>query len=122
MLVVVLLLLGRRHDAQDVVRFIPDCIILLKRLLGDERVPLGPKLAVGLLLPYLVLPFDLIPDFIPIAGQIDDAILVAIVIADVDASVIALLSEDGSGGSSWMIFFAIVHAPEPVNGFSPVRN
>jgi uncharacterized membrane protein YkvA (DUF1232 family) len=80
-LVVVLLLLGRRHEAHDVVRFIPDCIVLLKRLLGDERVPLGPKLAVGLLVPYLVLPFDLIPDFIPIAGQIDDAILVAIVIA-----------------------------------------
>ena len=36
--------------------------------------------------------------------------------------VIALLSEDGSGGSSWMIFLAIVQAPLPVNGFSPVRN
>ena len=76
-----LLLLGRRRDAQEVARFIPDCIVLLKRLLGDERVPLGAKLAVGLLLPYLVLPFDLIPDFIPIAGQIDDALLVALVIA-----------------------------------------
>lgn len=81
MLIAVLLLLGRRRDAQEVVRFIPDCIVLLKRLLGDDRVPLGAKLAVGLLLPYLVLPFDLIPDFIPIAGQIDDAILVALVIA-----------------------------------------
>jgi hypothetical protein len=36
--------------------------------------------------------------------------------------VTALLSDDGSGGSSWMIFFAIVQAPPPVNGFSPVRN
>ena len=76
-----LLLLDRRRDAQEVVRFIPDCIVLLKRLLGDERVPLGAKLAVGLLLPYLVLPFDLIPDFIPVAGQIDDALRVAVVIA-----------------------------------------
>ena len=81
MVIAVLLLLGRRHEAQEVVRFIPDCVVLLKRLLGDERVPLGAKLAVCLLLPYLVLPFDLIPDFIPIAGQVDDAILVAVVIA-----------------------------------------
>ncbi len=36
--------------------------------------------------------------------------------------VTALLRVDGAGGSSWMIFFAIVHAPLPVNGFSPVRN
>jgi uncharacterized membrane protein YkvA (DUF1232 family) len=80
-LIVVLLLLGRPRDAQKVVRFIPDCIVMLKRLLGDERVPLGAKLAVGLLLPYLVVPFDLIPDFIPVAGPIDDALLVAVVIA-----------------------------------------
>jgi hypothetical protein len=33
-----------------------------------------------------------------------------------------LLIEDGTGGWSWMIFLAMVHAPEPVNGFSPVRN
>jgi hypothetical protein len=36
--------------------------------------------------------------------------------------VTALFSVDGAGGSSWMIFFAIVHAPLPVKGFSPVRN
>jgi uncharacterized membrane protein YkvA (DUF1232 family) len=80
-LIAVLVLLGRRRDAQEIVRFIPDCIVLLKRLVGDERVPLGAKLAVGLLLPYLMLPFDLIPDFIPIVGQIDDALLAVVVIA-----------------------------------------
>ena len=81
LLVAALLALGRRRDAREVARFIPDCIVLFKRLLQDPRVPRRAKLAVALLIPYLALPFDLIPDFIPIAGQLDDAILVAAVVA-----------------------------------------
>ena len=74
-------MLGRGRDARDVARFIPDCIVLFKRLLGDPRVPRSAKLAIGLLVPYLAMPFDLVPDFIPVAGQLDDAILVAATIA-----------------------------------------
>jgi uncharacterized membrane protein YkvA (DUF1232 family) len=81
LLVVVLLVLGRRRDARDVARFIPDCIVLCKRLLRDPRVPRRAKIALALLIPYLALPFDLVPDFIPVAGQLDDAILVAAAIA-----------------------------------------
>src|SRR5207247_11045109 len=78
LLVVALLALGRRRDAREVVRFIPDCIVLFKRLLQDPRVPRRAKVAVALLVPYLASPFDLIPDFIPLAGQLDYAILVAV--------------------------------------------
>jgi uncharacterized membrane protein YkvA (DUF1232 family) len=74
-------LFGRRGDAREVARFIPDCVVLFKRLLGDPRVPRRAKVAVALLIPYLALPFDLVPDFIPVAGQLDDAILVAATIA-----------------------------------------
>jgi uncharacterized membrane protein YkvA (DUF1232 family) len=81
LLVLVLLILGRRRDAREVARFIPDCIVLFKRLLQDARVPRRAKLAVVLLIPYLAMPFDLVPDFIPIAGQLDDAILIAAVMA-----------------------------------------
>jgi uncharacterized membrane protein YkvA (DUF1232 family) len=77
----VLLLAGRHRDARDLASFIPDCIVLFKRLLGDPRVPRRGKVAVALLVPYLALPFDLVPDFIPVAGQLDDAILVALVLA-----------------------------------------
>jgi uncharacterized membrane protein YkvA (DUF1232 family) len=80
-LIVALLLLGRRRDARDIARFIPDCIVLFRRLLGDRRVPRRAKVAVALLIPYLALPFDLVPDFIPVAGQLDDAILVAVALA-----------------------------------------
>jgi uncharacterized membrane protein YkvA (DUF1232 family) len=78
---VTLLALGRRHDARDVARFIPDCIVLFKRLLQDRRVPRRAKVAIAALVPYLALPFDVVPDFIPVAGQLDDAILVAAVLA-----------------------------------------
>jgi len=81
LLIALLVLLGRRSDAWDVARFIPDCVVLFKRLLGDPRVPRRAKVAVALLIPYLALPFDLVPDFIPVVGQLDDAILVAATIA-----------------------------------------
>ena len=61
--------------------FIPDCLVLFKRLLADRRVPRRAKLALALLIAYLAMPFDLVPDFIPVAGQLDDAILVAATIA-----------------------------------------
>lgn len=77
--VATLLLLGRRRDARALAGFIPDCIVLVGRLLGDRRVPRSRKAALLLLAGYLALPFDLIPDFIPVAGQLDDAIVTALV-------------------------------------------
>jgi uncharacterized membrane protein YkvA (DUF1232 family) len=79
----VLLLFGRQSDAREVARFLPDCIVLLKRLLRDDRVPRRAKVVLGLLVLYLVMPLDLVPDFIPVAGQLDDAVLVAAAIANV---------------------------------------
>ena len=75
--VIALVLLGRRDDARALARFIPDCVILVKRLLGDDRVPRRSKLLLAALGAYLALPFDLVPDFIPVAGQLDDAIVAA---------------------------------------------
>jgi uncharacterized membrane protein YkvA (DUF1232 family) len=73
-----LLLVGRRDQARALAGFVPDCIVLFRRLLGDERVPRSRKLSLVLFLAYLALPIDLIPDFIPVAGQLDDAILAAV--------------------------------------------
>jgi len=79
-LVVALLLLGRREEARALATFIPDCIVLVSRLLADARVPRRRKLLLVGLVGYLALPFDLIPDFIPIAGQLDDVLVVAFVL------------------------------------------
>jgi uncharacterized membrane protein YkvA (DUF1232 family) len=78
--VVALVLLGRRGDARAFATFIPDCIVLVTRLARDERVPGRRKLLLLTLVGYLALPFDLVPDFIPVAGQLDDAIIVALVL------------------------------------------
>jgi uncharacterized membrane protein YkvA (DUF1232 family) len=80
---VVLLLAGRRQDARAVAGFIPDCVVLFRRLLADDGVPRRSKLLLAALIGYLAMPFDLVPDFIPIAGQLDDAIIVAIVLRTV---------------------------------------
>jgi uncharacterized membrane protein YkvA (DUF1232 family) len=78
--VLALVALGRRSDARALAGFIPDCLVLVQRLMRDPRVPRRRKLALALLVAYLVQPIDLVPDFIPVAGQLDDAILVALVL------------------------------------------
>ena len=79
-LVVALVLAGRRTDARALAGFVPDCVVLVRRLLADPHVPRGRKLLLVALLAYLALPFDLVPDVIPVAGQLDDAIAVALVL------------------------------------------
>jgi uncharacterized membrane protein YkvA (DUF1232 family) len=81
LLVLGLVVAGRGGDAREVASFIPDCIVLCKRLLSDPRVPRRAKFALALMLAYLALPFDLVPDFIPVAGQLDDAAVVAATLA-----------------------------------------
>jgi uncharacterized membrane protein YkvA (DUF1232 family) len=73
-----LVLAGRRHQAEAVARFVPDCAVLFARLARDPRVPRRYKLMLIGVAVYLAMPIDLVPDFIPIAGQLDDAIVVAI--------------------------------------------
>jgi len=76
--VVALIVAGRRRDAHDVARFIPDCIVFVRRLLGEPRVPRRHKLLLGALVGYLAFPIDLVPDFIPVAGQIDDLLVLVL--------------------------------------------
>ena len=75
-----LFVLGRRDDARALATFIADCIVLVTRLARELRVPRRRKLLLVALVGYLALPFDLVPDFIPVAGQLDDAIIVALVL------------------------------------------
>ena len=78
--IVALLLAGRRTDARAWAGFVPDCLVLARRLLSDARVPRRPKLLLGALVAYLALPIDLVPDLLPVVGQLDDAIIVALVL------------------------------------------
>lgn len=71
---------GRTSEARALVGFVPDCAVLVARLLRDPRVPRRKKALLVALVGYLALPFDLVPDFIPVAGQLDDVIVVALVL------------------------------------------
>jgi uncharacterized membrane protein YkvA (DUF1232 family) len=78
--VAALVIAGRRETARALARLVPDCIVLFRRLLTDPRVPRRTKLLLGGLIAYLAMPFDLVPDFIPVAGYLDDAVVVAFVL------------------------------------------
>lgn len=67
-LIVALLFAGRRYERPslgEMLRLLPDLLRLLKRLAGDKSLPGGVRVRLWLLLAYLVVPIDLIPDFIP---------------------------------------------------------
>ena len=78
-----LLLVGRRADARAFASFVPDCIVLVSRLAREPRVPRRRKALLFAVVGYLAMPFDVVPDFIPVAGQLDDVIVVALVLRHV---------------------------------------
>ena len=69
--------------ARDALRLLPDVVRLVRRLAADRSLPRGVRVRLGLLLVYLLSPIDLVPDFIPVLGYADDAILVAMVLRSV---------------------------------------
>jgi uncharacterized membrane protein YkvA (DUF1232 family) len=68
---------------RDALRLLPDLVRLLRRLAGDRTLPRGVRIRLWLLLTYLALPFDLVPDFIPVIGYADDAVIVAFALRSV---------------------------------------
>lgn len=80
-LVVALVVVRPRGDLlREALRTLPDVVRLLRRLAADRSMPRGVRLRLGFLLAYLALPIDLVPDFIPVLGYADDAIIVAAVL------------------------------------------
>lgn len=71
---------------------LPDFFILLGRLMVDKRVPAKQKAYVGGIIAYVILPFDIIPDFIPVIGYLDDLVLVVMglnmVLNEIDSAII----------------------------------
>jgi uncharacterized membrane protein YkvA (DUF1232 family) len=75
---------ARRHGSTagltDAARLIPDIARLLRRLAADPALPRGVRIKLALLALYLISPIDLVPDFIPVLGYADDAVLVAVAV------------------------------------------
>ena len=70
----------RRERARAIAGFVPDCAVLFARLARDRRVARRHRVLLAALAAYLASPVDLVPDFIPVAGQLDDAVVVALVL------------------------------------------
>ena len=82
-LVAVLWRIRRRFDLDTLragTRILPDLLRLLRRLAADRSLPRKVRALLLLLLAFVIIPIDLIPDFIPVIGYLDDAILLAIVL------------------------------------------
>ena len=72
-----------RPDAltmREALRLLPDVLRLVGRLARDPSLPVGLRLRLWLLLGYLAVPFDLVPDFLPVIGYADDVVLVVVVL------------------------------------------
>ncbi len=80
LVVALLLVKPDKFRLGEALRLLPDLLRLLRRLAADRTLPRGVRIRLGLLLAYLAVPFDLIPDFVPVLGYADDAILVIAVL------------------------------------------
>jgi uncharacterized membrane protein YkvA (DUF1232 family) len=76
--VAALIAAGRREDARALAGFVPDCAMLVSRLARDRRISRPRRIALWLVLAYLAFPLDLVPDFLPGIGHLDDAVLLGV--------------------------------------------
>ena len=85
LVLVVALILARPRGGllREALRLLPDVLRLIRRLAADKTLPRGSRILLGFLLAYLALPIDLVPDFIPVLGYADDAIIVTAVLRSV---------------------------------------
>lgn len=83
-LIVILLRSGSGlRGLSEAARLLPDFLRLISRLARDRSLPRGVRVRLWLLLGYLASPIDVIPDFLPVVGYLDDAIVIAIALRSV---------------------------------------
>jgi uncharacterized membrane protein YkvA (DUF1232 family) len=75
-----LILAGRRMAARRLVKAVPDLLALLRGLRKDPRVPRGAKRWLLFALVWVISPIDLIPEFLPVIGPLDDIVVVVLVL------------------------------------------
>jgi uncharacterized membrane protein YkvA (DUF1232 family) len=78
--VLALLVVGRRVAAKALATLIPNLLSLFRGLLRDPRVPFGSKVVVWIGVVWIASPIDLLPEFLPVIGPLDDAVVAALVL------------------------------------------
>ena len=78
LLVILWLLRPKGVPVREIVRVIPDLLRLLRSLIADRAVPLDVRAALVVLLVWIISPIDLIPEFLPGIGPLDDVIVAVV--------------------------------------------
>jgi uncharacterized membrane protein YkvA (DUF1232 family) len=82
-LILGLILVGRRTAARELAKLLPNLLSLFRGLIRDPRVPRRSKLLLIFAAVWIASPIDLIPEFIPFLGPLDDAVVAALVLRHV---------------------------------------
>ena len=80
LLVLIWVLRPRNVSLRELLGVIPDLLRLIRDLLADRKTPLAVRLALTFLLAWIVNPIDLIPEFIPVIGPLDDVVVAVLVL------------------------------------------
>jgi uncharacterized membrane protein YkvA (DUF1232 family) len=81
--VMILLAAGRRTAARELATLLPNLLLLFRGIVRDPRCPRGSKLLLLFALAWIASPVDLVPEFIPLLGPLDDAVVAALVLRHV---------------------------------------
>jgi uncharacterized membrane protein YkvA (DUF1232 family) len=96
--IAVLFVLGRRLAAREIATLIPNLLRLFRGLVRDPRLPRRTKVLLLVGVVWLVSPIDLIPEFIPVLGPLDDAVVAALILRHVvKVAGLAVLAEHWRG-------------------------
>lgn len=103
---VVLLILAARLPPgllKDLAAFLPSCVTMLRRLRRDPRVPTRAKVVLAVAAVWVISPIDLIPEFFPIIGPLDDALIVALALRYAGRSVPRSVLHEAWPGDPWLL-------------------
>ena len=76
--IAILVAFGHATAARELAGLVPNLLLLFKDLVRDDRVPMSAKVWLGLAAIWLASPIDLIPEFVPLLGPLDDAVVAAV--------------------------------------------
>lgn len=115
LMVVLVIVRPRGGLLREALRLLPDLLRLLPRLAADRGLPRRVRAGLVLLLAYLACPFDLVPDFIPVLGYADDAIIVAAVLRWVvrQAGIDAVRRQWPGTGDGFAVLCRLAGLPRP---------
>jgi uncharacterized membrane protein YkvA (DUF1232 family) len=113
-----LILLARRLPPgllRDLAGFVPDCVTTIRRLRRDPRVPRGAKLVIALAGLWLLSPIDLLPEFLPVIGSLDDLVVVALALRYAARQVPRDVLVAAWPGAPWLLE-RLLGGPAPATG------